>query len=240
MSQHQHQQHVETITNHTLILALLVRLKSSKNALTIMFPDIDSPFLTNIIDINKEDSTFSLDELASREGHRLLVSGKKFLVFGHIKGVSTRFSSQVISTLKQGDYLDYICQLPESISTSEKRDSHRIHLSMILRPSIIISSDEKSLVGRVVDVSLGGIGIVVRGKPKLEVGLEVDSCAISLPDNAGVINARVRTCYIQEVKKKDEWKLGFELLDLPRQHRKIWRNWVMNSERKQLRTLTAR
>ena len=232
----QYEPHVEAVTNRSRILHLLKRVKAGRDSLTLMLPNIETPFISNLTDISSKDNTLSLDEVVSQDGHQWLVDGKEFMVFGQLKGVSIRFTSRVQSINTNGDYLDYICELPNLISSTERRDNHRVQLSLILQPSLIISSDRKSLIGRAVDISIGGIGLVVGEKPEFEVATKIDDCVINLSDNAGSVPCLVRICHILQKEQKHEWKIGLQLLGMTDQHHKIWRNWVMDAERKLLRT----
>lgn len=162
-------------------------LAQKKCLVTGHFAEDKNPLLTLILDVLKDKNLVILDYGPNES------TNKKILGAGHVKfassyeGVKASFSTKKIVKAKYQGQPVFALPIPETVLWLQRRESYRVKVPRSEPLKCQISTDgEEAVDYAVLDVSVGGIGIVdlkfnfKRGKGG--VGSQLKNCRLVLPE----------------------------------------------------------
>jgi c-di-GMP-binding flagellar brake protein YcgR len=229
------------VHNAKEITQILTDLSKRNEMLKVSFNDNRDVCLTTIIAVDIKSHAVHLDiGIDDAFNSRLLAS--HHVVFSKDDGIKIKWVSAHVSlvTLKDGKAIKIA--LPQKLLRLQRREFFRL-TTPIVNPvpcqipiAEAVSSDvERVLEFTLIDVSLGGIGIIVFGSldETLVVGANFDQCKISFPD-VGVTNLTLEVRHITVIPTQDnaiKHHIGLQYINPSRGNEGLINRYTHNLER---------
>jgi c-di-GMP-binding flagellar brake protein YcgR len=194
---------MEKVTDKTRITVLLEKLLKQRDLLTIKLSNQPSPFSSAIIEVDRDNDCFILDELKPEKGDELLRQDPTLHIEGHLDGVSINFDSTVIEFGSDNNIPFYKLPIPGEIDYHQRRQAVRVRLSAA-NPLPISFKDPngRSFDAEIEDLSVGGLRARFKTDlpHSLETGDELTCSFLIPPDNKEKINCKFIIRVIQHEK----------------------------------------
>lgn len=173
----------DDITLPSRVAALLTELQEGRALLNASIPGRQGSFATSILSIDRRKTQLVFDELNPSAGHKALLETGRLRLTAQLRQVKLRFSVELTSVGEDDRGAYYITTLPDSILHAQKREYFRTAIRINERPqATLISPGGNELVGNVIDLSVGGAGLLFERDTKLEKGDYFPTMVIELPD----------------------------------------------------------
>lgn len=218
------------------IVALLAQAQKKRVFLRLGFKGHEGLFNTALLGVYGEKGFMALDELTPQKGHKLFLSEKEAQVTGLMDGVELRFAARLIEAGSKSGLAFYKVAIPEALIYEQKRELFRVTVLGSQVPFRGYCGEEKSnfLQGTLLDISIGGVGVVLEEKVSLSHGDILSSCKIRLSDEDD-ITFSLKVCFIntnrpgggtsfggqfQDLQKSDEDKIAKFISEVQREKAK--------------------
>jgi c-di-GMP-binding flagellar brake protein YcgR len=238
------------VRNKKAVLQILNGLKNDATDLKISFNDGKEDYITPIIDVDVDNNMILFDmSIDAAFNKRLLASNK----IGILKdsGIRVKWESDQHSlvTLTDGNALRV--ELPEVIVRLQRRELFRLPTPMLKPvvcfmpvPNILTPNKNDIIEYDLVDVSLGGVGLVVKKSlhPGIKVGDQFENCKINF-HGAGEasLTLQVRNIIpIESKSKKQQYRIGLEFIKPSRGNEGIIHKYTFDLERAMLAEKSTR
>jgi c-di-GMP-binding flagellar brake protein YcgR len=185
------------VSDPPVVQTLLQRVIDERVPLAVVLPGIDTPFDSLLLGIESSLGALLADELHPISGHGRIKPNTLLRIGARLDGVEVRFRTRVAAIDRDADIAAYLLDMPEEIDYRERRDTYRVKIpaSIPLHWSMIgDSSYGMPLRARVVDLSLGGIGLALQ-QPHVVQVLDQTIGAVELPD--GPLDVRIKIRYMR-------------------------------------------
>ncbi|MBV1914249.1 MAG: flagellar brake protein [Pseudomonadales bacterium] len=201
----------QILVDATEIGKALATVADNRVQLVIKIVDRHTSYVSALVDVDAEQGVLYLDELLPENGNVALRNGETFSVRALSRGIPVFFSGNTILSAEDEDgLLTYKVAFPRKMIYQQRRQFFRIAVAMAQNCDAVLERfsqqdqemEKTPLIrGRVVDLSQRGMGLQILGElsSELEVGEEITTCEISLPDFDYIrCQAEVRHCAYDE------------------------------------------
>jgi c-di-GMP-binding flagellar brake protein YcgR len=232
------------VHNFKEIIQILSDLSKRKTMIKASFNHGEDEYLTTIIDIDEKNHAVYLDVgLDEAFNNKLLQSSH--VVFLRDDGVKIKWVSEQVSVVSKTDGKAIRISLPIQLVRMQRRDFFRVPTPILNAvpcripvPNDVDSDAEKTLELTLVDVSLGGVGVIATDPlhPALVEGASFDSCKISFPD-VGMANLTLQVKNIMPVPVKSgsiKYRIGLQYIEPSRGNEGLIHKYTFNLERSML------
>ncbi|MDR9467729.1 flagellar regulator YcgR PilZN domain-containing protein [Marinospirillum sp.] len=151
------------VTDPSEIASLLSMLHRQHASITINFRGQSQHYASMILDVDRKQQVFYLDEFNPPSGHKRALAGEIFSVRATTSGLSIFFNHcQLISVIEEEDGAIYKVALPKVVRHDQKREAYRARVLASMRAPISLLSYEREepISGRLIDLSNGGCNLV--------------------------------------------------------------------------------
>lgn len=173
-----------TVTWKKEIIFILRAVMEKTELVTAHFNQGQDFILTSIIQVDANRDLVFLDLGANEaQNQKILGSGKVIFVTAHDK-VKVQFVSDKVEKALYGGRDVLKIALPKSLINLQRREFYRV-TTPIAHPlkCIILMGDKSKVTVTVVDISIGGIGVVLPPEGvEVEPGMKFRECYIALPE----------------------------------------------------------
>lgn len=233
----------ESFLVHNLkeITRILNDLSKKKVMLKVSFNHGADECLTTIIEVDSKHHAVNLDIGLDEDFNRRLLASHH-VIFSKEDGVRIKWTSAQISLVTLNDGKAIKIALPKKLIRLQRREFYRLATS-IVNPVIckipvtdsINSDEERCLELTLLDVSLGGIGVIATHPldAVYVLGASFERCKISLPD-VGVTSLTLQLKSITALTMRDgaiKNRIGFEFIKLTRVNQGFINQYTYNLER---------
>ncbi len=217
------------------IIYILQAIMQKNALLTAYVNETESFVLTSILMIDKVRNEVILDYGTNEALNNLLLESRNILFVAFQDKVKIEFSADKASKVKYKDRDAFCIKLPDSLLKLQRREYYRLltPLVNVLRCVIPVSEDKRIEV-TIVDISLGGVGIM--GMP-LDTGTNVkevfQGCRVMLPE-IGTVTATIVIRSFQDVTLRSGAKsrrYGCQFLDVPESMQILIQRYINKQER---------
>jgi c-di-GMP-binding flagellar brake protein YcgR len=238
---HIHDEEQYIVHNPKEVMQILTNLVKQKVMLKVSFNQGADEYLTTVIAIDTKNHAVHLDIGRDDEFNRRLLASQRVL-FLKDEGIRIKWTSTHLTevTLKDGKAIRIA--LPQDLIRLQRREFFRFAtpivnpvLCVIPKPNEANPEEESALDFTLLDVSLGGVGVLVVGAldAALVIGTTFDHCKISFPD-VGVTDVTLQVKNITQLPAKDsviKHRVGFQYIAPSRGNEGLINRYVFILER---------
>lgn len=198
------------------ILSVLNDVIYRREPVTVNFNSGRDSFLTTLLEARHDALIFDLSGDV-KANQRLPESASCVFVL-HLNGIHIQFSGRQAHRFSWGGSDAFWVPLPERIVRRQRRESYRILLP-VARPLMVkLFSDEGLIQGDypLHDLSVGGIGITVKQRLRLELGQTIARVNLALPKQRA-INCAAVVCHVTHIGDRQSgahYRVGLSFADL--------------------------
>ncbi len=183
-----------TITDPPIMLGFLQRVVDERAPLSIILPGVDMPFDSLLLSVDSSLDALVIDELNPITGHRRIRPNLLLRIGTRLDGVELRFRTRVAAIDRDSDIAAYLLDFPIELDYRERRNTYRVKIPATAPMSWTVpveGTEDQMATLRVVDLSLGGLGLALRHPHSSKV-LDVTSGVLDLPDGPLTVTAKIR------------------------------------------------
>ncbi len=229
------------VRNPKEVMQILNDLIKQKSSIRVSFNHGADVALTTVIGIDIRTHVVHLDIGRDEEFNRRLFASNHVLFFKE-DGVKIKWSSAHVSEVSLKDGKAIKIALPKDMVRLQRRDFFRYAtpiaspvLCRIPVPDEANPGEEKELEFTLLDVSLGGVGMITTDElhPAFEAGVRFNSCKISFPD-VGVTNLTLEVRSVTKIQVKEgvfKYRLGMKFIEPSRGNEGLINRYVFILER---------
>jgi len=203
---------MEKVNDKTRITVLLEKLLKQRDLLTIKLSNQPAPFSSAVIEVDRDNDCFILDELKPEKGDELLRQDPTLHIKGHLEGVSINFDSTVAEFGNDNNIPFYKLPIPSNIDYHQRRQAVRVRLSAASPlPVTFTDNNGQAFAAEMEDLSVGGLRARFKSNlpQSLETGAELSCSFLIPPDNKEKINCKLIIRVIQHEKDRDSNRQAF-------------------------------
>lgn len=197
---------------------ILREVMLAKSIVTACADEGRERMLTTIVDLDPAGRSVFLDCGPDEGMNARLTACREAILSTTHDGVRVQFTSPPLERVRHGPGEALCAVLPEALLRLQRREYYRLVTSLVDPIKCRIPTGQGELDATVVDLSVGGIGIIAY-KPDvhLELGLVYHGCRITLPATAPfVINLLVRSTFEITLRNgRRSHRAGCQFIDLP-------------------------
>lgn len=171
----------ETVLCAGRIAGLLSAIAFPPLVVNVAIPGVAGLYSSALLQVNSAGKRILLDALSPAEGHLHIAPGTMLHIHSRLRGVQLDFATRVIE-LRAGDRPPtYLARMPGSIRCHQRRDSPRIRTGKMRDYSVVtLGPGAGHIRGRLADLSVGGLRVVLPRDPGIVPGQILPGCRISL------------------------------------------------------------
>ena len=229
------------VHNEKEIIQILTELAKHKVMLKAAFNRGNDIYLTTVIAVDAKSKSVYMD-IGRDDAFNVRLLASEHVAFSKDDGIRIKWVSEKISEVNLFDGRAIKIDLPSKMVRLQRREFFRLATPRVNTvpcqipiPAEDDPDQERILELLLVDVSLGGIGVV--SPDPLDValaeGVSFDRCKISFPD-VGVTSLTLKVKYIVPMRMRDgsvKHRIGFQYIDPSRGDQGFIQRYTFHLER---------
>ncbi len=220
------------VTKKPEIIALLNQAYKKKAFLTLQIGDQDQSYTTALIGVYPDHDLVVLDELSPTAGHKQFLQNREAKVTGRVNGVELRFETRLIGVGSKSDIAFYKVAMPAALYFRQQRQSYRVSLKGANVPFFSPGSGMiPSMRGFILDLSAGGVGVILDHKVPLSCGDTLEMCVITLPER-GDIKFTLQVDAVRDNARGGGMNFGGHFCKLSKAEQTILQKYIAEAQRK--------
>jgi flagellar brake protein len=210
---------------------ILEGLTSARSLLTIFIGDDEHNFYSSVVlAVYTQERQFVMDELNPKIGHKRLLETGTLKAYALLKGVKVFFKATMRMVSSKDGISYYVFSFPDYIHYEQQRNHYRVQVIGVSNNAININQ----LEGRLVDLSLGGIGAQFPAGTVLQAGDTIQNAHIQLPDGHG-IECDLEICNVMPLSDNKYIRVGAKFIQLEKDRERQLQRMVNHLEREELK-----
>jgi len=212
----------EKLTDRKKIIAILHQLKAGHELLGVTVPGCSHTANTAILGIREEPARFFLDELNSHVAHAAFLKRRKARIDCRLQGMEISFAVHMLKASTAKGIALYELALPKAVMRLQRRENFRLRLSPSLNIPVTLEDFEGETVnGEALDLSAGGVGLILHTGNIPSRGQILHNLAISMPRSRPV-TTDVEVRFAKQEQNHHVLRVGGRFVKLdPAQERQI-------------------
>jgi len=225
----------DNFRDHEKIIDIFNAMAHDRTLLKLKLPGSENDFSSCILAVDQKAFCFTLDEIYPEEGHLLISRNGYATVSGTIQGASIEFKASLVGSSKTGQFVNYTCSIPDTISYNQRRDEYRIKIpkTHLVRVTVQHVPTRQILQGVIHNISRHGIGILLKLNHTIKPGEQLIHCKLAI-DDTEVINFSLEVRHIQS-DAPQKILVGGEFRGLDTRAEEILNRFICEMERLALR-----
>lgn len=232
--------HVEdsdfAIHNRKEIVFILEDLVKRRPAISLDAPN-GVALLTAVLEVNSEDDYVYLDVSPDDRINEKVINSK-YVTFSTQTGVRVRWRSVNVQRVSLPDGDAFSVEVPEVIERIQRRDYFRLSVPQGSKGLIckIPLSETAVLEVPVVDMSIGGVGLLIKGDPPalFSQGAILQGCSVEFPV-VGIVPLNLKICGMRAALKTKSGEqmhhVGMEFTNLSRGAGNVIQRYMIQLEK---------
>jgi c-di-GMP-binding flagellar brake protein YcgR len=194
--------------------------------------------LTSVLAVNAEDGYVYLDISQDNAINEQVVKEGQ-ASFATQLGVRVRWQSEDIELVELEDGTAFAMEIPDVIERIQRREYFRLRVSQSNGLTCKMPDGDGVYAAPVVDMSVGGVGISVRGELPaiISQGAILNGCSIEFP-SVGVVPLNLRVCgtWVSSTTRSGEqmYHVGMEFVNLSRGASNVVQRYMIQLESERL------
>jgi len=188
----------EDFRNHSKIIELFAAMSSERTLLKLKIPGAKHDFTSSVIDVDEKTFCFTMDEIFPEDGHLLFSRCGNAMVSGTLHGASISFNASLLGSNKSGQFTNYQCSIPDTISYIQRREEYRIKIpsTHLVRVTAQHAPTHQMLQGIVYDISMHGISTIFKINHSIKPGEQLIHCKLPI-DDTDIVNFTLEVRHIE-------------------------------------------
>jgi len=228
------------VRNNKEILQILNELVKENTSLKIAFNQGEEDYFTQIIDIDQENNLLYFDMTVDSQFNQRLLASPEIVILKD-SGIRIKWKSvqHTMITLLDGNALRV--EIPDAIVRLQRRELFRLKTPTInpipceiTVPDTANTNKKFAIKYNIVDVSLGGIGLIVKDElhPSIVVGALFDQCVINFPEAGKTeLKLEVRNIIPLTNEAAEKYRVGLGFVRPSRSIESVIHKYTFNLER---------
>lgn len=232
-----------TLHNPKEIAQILNSLSDEKTNLRVGFNRGQEDFLTNIISLDAEDGYVYLDMTVDEVFNKRMLNSDHLLI-SKDGGIRIKWKSVQHTQVALSDGKALRIEFPTELIRVQRRELFRLQTPIVKPltceipiPNLINPNKTDTLTYHLVDVSLGGVGLIVPTTihPSIEVGKIFDACKINFPDvGEANLTLEVRSINALPSENEQKFRIGMQYVRPTRANENMIHRYTFDLERAML------
>lgn len=233
-----------TIHSRQEIRTLLRRLSEQRCLLTAYFDDGRRFLLTAILGFSEDGRYLVLDASPDQDINERTLRAERLLCSSQLDRVELRFGTGPAEMIRHEGLPAFRVPVPTSMRYLQRREYYRllVPVTHTLDCTISFPADERrhaqAVKARVIDISLGGVALLVppEAKDEFAPGQMLPDCRLDLPDT-GRIEATLRICHVFETtdgRGLPRTQAGCEFVALAPAAQSMVQRYILRVERERI------
>lgn len=226
------------IHNHKEIVFILDDLVKQRAGINLHTAD-GLNVLTTVLEVNAEEDYVLLDISQDAAVNKQVVNSKN-LTFSTQSGVRVRWRSTQVQLVSLPDGDAFSIDIPETIERIQRREYFRLSVPQGSRGLICKFPDGEAVYEvSIVDMSVGGIGVSIKGTPHamFSQGALLEGCSIEFPV-VGSVPINLKVCGIRSTgttrSGEQMYHVGMEFVKLSRGAGNVVQRYMIQLEGERL------
>lgn len=224
------------------MLAALRELVNHHALLTVQIDDggDSASYSSLLLKLVRSDGPLLMDALQPESGNQRLQPGTRLHIQARPDGVPVRFTTTLLASREDEGGVSHELALPESINRRQQRANYRFRIPVDMHAHATVQTrDDTTLDGRVVDVSLTGLRLGIKGFLRIPIstGDPLNEGRLQLP-NLTPINFRARIRFHHYDRDQRLTLIGMEFQNMAGGDERALARFVTDAQRERQRTRT--
>lgn len=208
------------LTGRTEIQFMLLGFGRERTPFSVLFgPDRES-FPTRLLGVLPDKGQLVLDCSGSPDLNRRFRESEQNLFVGRPGGIQVQFSTGPAMDVNFEGARAFVVTLPKVLVRLQRRENFRIETPRVQPLQFFGRLSGGALLNLPAhDISVSGIGLTAAMLPDdLIVGLKMENCRITLPEDSGPLFTAVSVHHLTEQEARSgqrQWRIGLNFDDLP-------------------------
>jgi c-di-GMP-binding flagellar brake protein YcgR len=206
------------ITHKQEILRLLRGVMEARSTVAIYWDHHQDPALSSLVDVNPQRGELLLESGPSALAAERVLQSRQVVCVTSFEKVHIQFLGDFPSGVVHNGASCIRLGFPSELLRMQRRDYYRLTTSVIKPVKCLVNQDGKFVDTTVVDISVGGLGILsIADGVEIKAGDVYHGCRIALP-NAGEYAISLQVCTTFELTLKNgktSLRAGCQFIDLP-------------------------
>jgi c-di-GMP-binding flagellar brake protein YcgR len=222
------------INGRKTILALMGQAHREKLLFNVSIGDEPDVFVSMLLGVYPKHDLIVFDELNSASGHRLLLENKILHAVGRLNGAELHFTTTLVKVGNKNGVAFYQLEMPRCVYYLQLRQAYRVTLFGDKLPFVAhMGTSGRKLSGYVVDISVGGVGVVLDQYASLHNGQILDHVVMILPE-IGNVSVALKVCFTRHNRERDVTRFGAQFYDVDKLLEEKIAKFINGIQRKQV------
>jgi len=226
------------VYSKTEIVFLLRPLVEYGALFTVYFNEGKDFLLTSLLDVSEDGKYMVIDYGSDREMNQRALESKKLFFSTIHKSVKIQFILHGVKKILFENRDAFQAEIPDTLLRLQRRDFYRLELPVTkpLKFKMPIKKADgvvQAVEVHALDISLGGMAVVVPPLVRFERGMDFPDCSIELP-GTGAFAATIHVCSVYEVTMRNGARVkhsGCQFVKLPVQFQNLIQRYIIRVER---------
>lgn len=206
------------VTHAHTIARILQEIMDAKAIVSLYVEHGQDFMLSSIVGMDGNKGVLLLEQGADQDFNRQLLNAGRALCTTTHDQVHIQFTGPELKAAKLGDEAVFQVAMPKEMLRLQRRESYRLATSVVNPVKCLINLGGQFLETVVIDISIGGIGILAyEGIGRLKAGDVYHGCRIELP-GTGTFAVSLTVCTTFDVTLRNgrlTHRAGCQFIDLP-------------------------
>ncbi len=231
------------VRNPKEVAQIINTLREDKVNLRVTFNRGQEDFLTNIISQDAEDGHVYLDMTVDDIFNKRMLNSDHILI-SKDDGIRIKWKSVQHTQVALSDGKALRIEAPKELIRVQRRELFRLQTPIVKPltceipiPNLINPNKTDTITYSLVDVSLGGVGLIVTTSihPSIEVGKSFDACKINFPDVGDAnLTLEVRSITPLPSENEQKFRIGMQYVRPTRANENMIHRYTFDLERAML------
>lgn len=206
------------VTHAHTIERILKEVLDAKSIISLYVDHGQDFMLSSIVALDTERGILMLEQGVDQDFNQQLLDAGRIICTTTHDQVHIQFTGADLKPARLGNEAVFQVSLPRELLRLQRRDSYRLATSVLNPVKCMINTGSRFLETVVIDISIGGIGILAyEGSGLLKAGESHHGCRIALP-GTGEFAVSLNVCTTFDVALKNgrvTHRAGCQFVDLP-------------------------
>jgi c-di-GMP-binding flagellar brake protein YcgR len=223
----------DLVTSRQQIIQILTKVIRDHRQLEARIKGVPGSYNTTILGINPKTGILAIDAFRVTTAHETLLRTKKIHLFSRKDGVELECDLNLISFRHNTSKSYYQMSVPDTLIYVQRRNDHRVQLAgrSLFRGHFELEKN-KPITGYAADISLHGLGVVLKIPNEITQGDKIFSCMLQLEDESPLY-FDLTVCFVQKIPQRGSTRIGCQFDKLDRKDKNRIAKIIRTLERKQ-------